>query len=147
MSETIGRIVQTNSSISENDRNTSYGQTEHLAPGVPPSTIAGLSSGEFIGYVADNPDQKIRNKAFHCEIQANNKEISKQSDSYLPLPKVRNEPTQAELETHFANIKLEVAKMVADCLETMKNSPILARKIIIIKPGRLPQNRQRPPNP
>jgi type IV secretory system conjugative DNA transfer VirD4/TraG family protein/YWFCY motif protein len=146
MSETIGRIVQTKSSISDNDRNRSYSESENLAPAVPPSTIAGLSSGEFVGYVADNPDQKIRHKAFHGEILVNNKAIRKQEERFLPLPAVRKEPTPDELENNYAKIKVEVAKMVSDRLETMKKSPILASKIII-KPGLPPQNRQKPPAP
>jgi hypothetical protein len=35
---------------------------------VPASKIASLSSGEFVGMVADDPDQKIDLKAFHSEI-------------------------------------------------------------------------------
>jgi hypothetical protein len=30
--------------------------------------ISALSSGEFIGLVADNPDEKIKLKMFHAEI-------------------------------------------------------------------------------
>jgi len=35
---------------------------------IPQSRISSLSSGEFVGMVADDPDQKIKVKAFHYEI-------------------------------------------------------------------------------
>jgi hypothetical protein len=33
-----------------------------------PSTISSLSSGEFVGMVADNPDEIITLKTFHAPI-------------------------------------------------------------------------------
>lgn len=35
---------------------------------IPASKIATLSYGEFVGVVADNPQQKIKLKMFHSEI-------------------------------------------------------------------------------
>jgi len=143
ISECIGKNVQTKLSVSENSRDSSYSQSEHLDAAVPPSTITGLSAGEFVGYVADDPDQRISTKAFHCEIQSDNDAIRREESRYVDLPIVREEPTQEDLEENFARIKLEVAMMVSDRLEVMRQSPLLANKIII-KPdgGQLRNNKK-----
>lgn len=69
LSERIGRIMQDRQSLSINRNDTSISKSKQLEAAVPASKIAALSSGEFVGMVADTPDQKITLKAFHCEIQ------------------------------------------------------------------------------
>ncbi len=43
-------------------------RSKQLESAIPASKISALSSGEFVGMVADDPDNKIDLKAFHCEI-------------------------------------------------------------------------------
>ena len=47
---------------------TSISRSRQLDSAIPASKIASLSSGEFVGLVADNPDEKIKLKMFHAEI-------------------------------------------------------------------------------
>ena len=68
LSERFGKIIQNRESISINSSETSISKSTQLDQAVPPSTIAALSSGEFVGMVADTPDLKIALKAFHSEI-------------------------------------------------------------------------------
>jgi len=44
---------------------------------IPVSKISSLSSREFVGFVADNTQQKIKLKVFHCEVQNNHEELKK----------------------------------------------------------------------
>ncbi|MGX7836006.1 hypothetical protein ACWKSR_12720, partial [Campylobacter fetus subsp. venerealis] len=53
LSERFGRIIQNRESISINSSETSMSKSTQLDQAVPPSTIASLSSGEFVGMVAD----------------------------------------------------------------------------------------------
>lgn len=68
MLDLIGKIMQDRSSLSINTNDTSISKSKQLEAAIPPSAIASLSSGEFAGMVADNPDCKIELKAFHGEI-------------------------------------------------------------------------------
>lgn len=57
---------------------------------VPASKIASLSSGEFVGIIADDPDNKIHLKVFHSEIQNDHGRINDEMRKYKNLPVVRN---------------------------------------------------------
>jgi len=48
------------------------------------SKIATLSSGEFVGVVADNPEEKTKLKMFHCEIQNDHKDIAAEMKNFFP---------------------------------------------------------------
>ncbi len=68
LSERFGKIMQDRESVSINSGDTSISRSKQLESAVPPSKIASLSSGEFVGTVADDPDCKIELKTFHCEL-------------------------------------------------------------------------------
>jgi hypothetical protein len=69
LSERIGKIIQQRESVSINASDTSLSKSTQLDYAVPASKISALSSGSFVGMVADNPDEKIGLKVFHNEIQ------------------------------------------------------------------------------
>jgi YWFCY protein/Type IV secretory system Conjugative DNA transfer len=64
LSERFGKILQPRQSLSINRNDTSVTQSKQLEMALPTSKISSLSSGEFVGLVADNPDQRIQLKAF-----------------------------------------------------------------------------------
>jgi len=51
--------MQERESVSINRNDTSISRSKQLELAIPQSKISSLSSGEFVGMVADNPDQKI----------------------------------------------------------------------------------------
>ncbi len=69
ISERIGKTMQDRQSLSINSDDTSISKNKQLEYAVPASRVASLSAGEFVGMVADIPDQRIELKSFHCEIQ------------------------------------------------------------------------------
>ena len=75
LSERFGRIMQDRASFSINRMDTSISRSKQLESAIPASKIAALSSGEFVGMVADDPDCKIELKSFHCEIQNNHQSL------------------------------------------------------------------------
>jgi type IV secretory pathway TraG/TraD family ATPase VirD4 len=68
LSERFGKIAQIKKSISVYRNDTSISKSSQMDSAIPQSKISSLSSGEFVGMVADDPDQKIKLKVFHCEI-------------------------------------------------------------------------------
>src|SRR5690606_16248572 len=69
LSERFGKIQQQRKSISINSSDTSVSKSTQLDSAIPASKISSLSSGEFVGMVADNPDEQIKLKMFHNHIQ------------------------------------------------------------------------------
>jgi len=84
LSERFGKIVQERESISINAADTSFSRSTQLDSAIPPSKIASLSSGEFVGTVADDPQQKIQLKTFHAEI-INDHSMLKSSTTMKPF--------------------------------------------------------------
>ena len=119
LSERFGKIVQERESISINRTETSVSRSTQLDAAIPPSKIAALSSGEFVGTVADDPDQKIDLKVFHSEILNDHEAIRKEEDNYNTIPAIRK-ISQYEIQENYFRIKKEINQIVEDKLKTVK---------------------------
>lgn len=84
---------------------------------VPASKIAGLSSGEFVGMVADDPTNKIELKTFHCQIQNDHKAISEEERTYQAIPMVRT-VSQPEIHMNYQRVKEDIKAMVEQLTTT-----------------------------
>lgn len=115
LSERFGRIVHERESISISRNDTSITRSTQLDSAIPPSRIASLSSGEFVGMVADDPDNKIELKTFHAEIINDHSAIKKEQAAYKPIPKVRN-ITPYEIQQNFFRIKQDIIEMTKSLL-------------------------------
>lgn len=62
LSERFGKIIQERQSVSINSSDTSVSRSTQLDYAIPASKISSLSSGEFVGMVADNPETKLNLK-------------------------------------------------------------------------------------
>ncbi|CAL1519182.1 conjugal transfer protein MobC [Chitinophaga sp. MM2321] len=129
LSERIGKINQDRTSMSINRTDTSLSKSKQLEYAVPASKISSLSSGEFVGMVADTPQQKIEYKAFHCEIVNDFDVINQEEAAYKPIPVIR-QVTQAMIDENFMRIKQEVQDIVASEIERMLADPELEGLII-----------------
>jgi hypothetical protein len=115
LSERFGKINQEKESISINSSDTSISKSVQLDYAVPASKISGLSSGEFVGMVADDPDNKIDLKTFHSAIQNDHDAIKKEEEAYQPIPSVR-EVDQAEVLINYHQIKEDIKVLVETVL-------------------------------
>jgi type IV secretory pathway TraG/TraD family ATPase VirD4 len=115
LSERFGKIVQKRESISINRTDTSISKSTQLDAAIPPARISSLSSGEFVGMVADNPDQKIELKVFHAEVQNDHEALKKEMDQYVPLPEVRKVSTD-EIQRNYMIVKEDIRRIVANGL-------------------------------
>ncbi|MBL0744855.1 conjugal transfer protein MobC [Chryseolinea lacunae] len=115
LSERFGKIVQQRESISINRTDTSLSKSTNLDAAVPPSKIASLSSGEFVGMVADDPDQKIALKVFHSEILNDHAALKKEEAAFVPIPVVRT-ITADQILQNYLNIKDDIKIIIDDRL-------------------------------
>jgi hypothetical protein len=129
LSERFGKIMQDRESLSINSSDTSISRSQQLESAVPPSKISGLSSGEFVGMVADDPTNKIALKTFHCEIQNDHEALKKEEESYQPIPVIRT-VDQAMIQRNYNQIKQDVQDIIASEMERLREDPALARLII-----------------
>ena len=133
LSDRIGKIMQDRTSMSINSGDTSISKSKQLELAVPPSTISGLSSGEFVGMVADTPQQKIEHKAFHCNIKADFDAIDKEEKEYKPIPIIRKIDSDM-IQRNYIQIKNDVENIISAELERMLGDPKLKHLVIKKKP-------------
>jgi hypothetical protein len=129
LSERFGKILQDRESVSINRNDTSVSRSKQLELAIPQSKISSLSSGEFVGMVADNPDQKIELKTFCCEIINDHNGLAQEQTTYKEIPKVSN-VTQREVLDNYMRIKKDVTEIVSNEIERMMDTPQLSDLII-----------------
>lgn len=129
LSDRFGKIMQDRESISINDSGTSITRSKQLEAAVPPSKIATLSSGKFVGIVADEPQCKMNLKAFHAEIINDHKAIAKQQNNYQPIPVIRN-LTQDIVQNNFLQIKKDIQEIIQSEMQRLMNDPEQMHKVI-----------------
>ncbi|HWB93283.1 MAG TPA: hypothetical protein VG605_15585 [Puia sp.] len=100
---------------------TSLSKSTQLEAAISPSRIASLSSGEFVGAVADDPKQKIKLKAFHCEILNDFEAIRREEAAYEALPIIRN-ITPEQVQQNYFRIKADIRSLVDGEIQKIKNS-------------------------
>ncbi len=129
ISEKVGKIMQDRESLSINRQDTSISRSKQLEAAVPPSRISALSSGEFVGMVADNPDQKIELKAFHSGIINDHEGLKKEIEAYLELPVVRK-IDNAIVQRNYGQIKQDIQDLIQLEMERLLSDPALMHLVI-----------------
>lgn len=120
LSETFGKIMQERTSMSINSSDTSISKSTQMESAIPASKIATLSSGEFVGIVADSPDVKIKQKMFHAEIQNDHQAIKKEEEGYRALPVIQR-VTAEDVRENYGKIKREVEALLKAELQKIKD--------------------------
>lgn len=129
LSERFGKIMQDRESLSINRTDTSVSRSKQLESAIPASTISTLSSGEFVGTVADDPDNKIELKKIHAEIINDHALLKKESENYKAIFKIRD-INQAMVQANYQQIKREIKDLVAAEMWRIQNDPTLQHLII-----------------
>lgn len=132
LSDRFGKVLQKRQSmtINRNDKSTSIStQMDSL---IPPSKISNLTQGMFVGAVADNFDERIEQKIFHCEIVVDNERVAAETRAYRKIPVITNfvdengvDRMKEQIKENYDRIKAEAKQIVADELERIKNDPDL----------------------
>lgn len=129
MSERIGKIMQDRESFSINSGDTSISRSKQLESAIPASRIAALSSGEFVGLVADNPDNKIELKTFHCEIINDHAQLKKEENAYRDIAVVRK-IDNTMVQRNYLQVKQDIQDIINTEMERLMGDPALRHLVI-----------------
>jgi hypothetical protein len=129
LSERFGKIMQDRESLSINSSDTSVSRSKQLEAAIPPSKISGLSSGEFVGIVADDPDCKIDLKAFHSEIINDHGALKKEQDNYRDIEVIRKLDSNT-VQRNYLQIKQDVQDIIQSEMERLLNDPGLSHLVV-----------------
>jgi hypothetical protein len=119
LSENFGRIVQDKRTMTISDENTSLSKATQLDAAIPASKIASLSSGEFVGIIADEPQQPVELKMFHCRLQNDHEAIAKEEAGYRKIPVIDYVSEEAVTENYY-QVKGEIAQLLTDELKSLE---------------------------
>lgn len=82
----------------------------------------------FVGAVADNFDERIEQKNFHCEIVVDNERVAAETKTYKKIPVISNfvdendvDHMKEMIQENYNRIKAETKQIVADELERICN--------------------------
>lgn len=121
LSERFGKIVQVKESVSINRTDTSISKSSQLDFAVPASKIAGLSSGEFVGMVADDPDQPIKLKTFHGKIINDRSLLTNDHANFNEMPFIRA-VSNPLVNENFFRVKKDIEDIIETEIETLLNA-------------------------
>ena len=99
----------------------------------PDYLISTLTQGMFVGAIADNFDERIEQKMFHCEIVVDNAKVAAETKAYKSIPVITDftdengvDTMKEQIQLNYNRIKEEAKQIVADELERIKKDPALA---------------------
>ena len=127
--ERFGKIMQDRASYSINSSDTSFSKSTQVESAIPPFKISALSSGEFVGMVADDPTCKIELKAFHGEVLNDHQALKKEEDNYAEIPVIRK-LNPALVQRNYLQIKQDVQDIVHAEMERILNDPALTHLMV-----------------
>jgi DNA-binding transcriptional regulator YbjK len=132
LSERFGKVVQHRRSVtnSRNDQSTSIStQLESL---IPASKISNLTQGMFVGAVADNFDEKIEQKIFHCEIVVDHETVAAETKAYRKIPVISNfvdedgvDRMKEKIRENYDRIRAETRQIVEEEIKRIEGEPDL----------------------
>ncbi|WP_431213833.1 YWFCY domain-containing protein [Puia sp. P3] len=129
LAERFPKTLQDKNSLSINRTDVSVSKAKQLEFAVTASLISNLSSGEFVGVVADNPDQPIELKAFHAKVVNDLAAITREKKQFVPLPVIKKVDA-GTIQRNFLQIKTDIEDLKISELERINSDPSLARLIV-----------------
>ena len=132
LSERFGKILQRRQSITINREDKSTSINTQMESLIPASKISTLTQGMFVGAVADNYDERIEQKIFHCEIVVDAEKVKREEQAYRPIPVITdftdadgNDRMKEMIQENYNRIRAEVRQIVADELQRIQSDPEL----------------------
>ena len=113
------RIRQPRTSLSSNSQDVSVSESIQLDPAIPASTISALSSGEFVGIVADDPAMPIILKAVHARIIKDPDAADRARRSLTPLPQVHR-VEEVTIRENYQKVIKDIREIYDDVRMTLE---------------------------
>jgi hypothetical protein len=136
LSDRFGKILQLRQSMTINRQDKSTSLSTQLDSLIPASKISNLTQGVFVGAVSDNFDERIEQKIFHAEIVVDNAKVAAETKAYKMIPGIAsfvdnagNDNMKQEIDKNYNRIKQEVAQIIVDEMERIRNNPELSHLV------------------
>lgn len=133
MSDRFGKVLQKRQSMTINRTDKSTSISTQMDSLIPPSKISNLTQGMFVGAIADNFDERIEQKIFHCEIVVDNERVASETKAYKNMPVITNfvdengvNRMKEMIKENYDRIKAEAKQIVVEELQRIKDDPELA---------------------
>jgi hypothetical protein len=120
ISERFPPITGYKTTVSMNSSDTSISKSEQTTGAVSPSLIATLSSGEFVGIVADDPDRRLSLKAFHATIEK--EEPGKKERKAMPIVR---DVKPGDVTEAFMKVKRDIRELEETEMQRILEDPTL----------------------
>jgi hypothetical protein len=118
-------VIDYKTTVSINSSDTSVARSEQSKESISTATLAALSSGEFVGVLADDPDTPLAIKNFHAKLKKD------PSDNLPPTELPIVTPVDKDLLKENVNrIKNEIQQLVATETKRIMNDPTLKKFIV-----------------
>ena len=134
LSDRFGKIVQMRQSHSVSNDSVTTSTNTQLDALIPPSKIANLTQGIFVGAVSDNFDERIEQKIFHAEIVIDNAKVKAEEATYVPIPEMTSfvddigrDCMEEVIEANYYRIKTDVERIVATEIVRIEADPELSK--------------------
>lgn len=128
LSERFGKILQKRQSVTINREDKSTSINTQMESLIPASKISTLTQGMFVGAVADNFNERIEQKIFHCEIVVDAEKVKREEKAYKKIPVITdftdgdgNDRMKETVQANYRRIKEEVKQIVQEELERIAN--------------------------
>jgi hypothetical protein len=129
LAERFPKTLQDKNSLSINRTDVSVSKSKQLEFAITASLISNLSSGEFVGVIADNPDQPIELKAFHAKVINDLAVLKKEKENFQPLPVIK-QVDAAIIQRNFIQIKEDIENLKIAELDRISSDPALAAFVV-----------------
>jgi hypothetical protein len=136
LSDRFGKVLQLRQSMTINRQDKSTSLSTQLDSLIPASKISNLTQGVFVGAVSDNFEERIEQKIFHAEIVVDNAKVAAETKAYKMIPEIAsfvdndgNDNMKLEIDKNYNRIKQEVAKIIIDEMERIRNNPDLSHLV------------------
>lgn len=136
LSDRFGKVLQLRQSMTINRQDKSTSLSTQLDSLIPASKISNLTQGVFVGAVSDNFEERIEQKIFHSEIVVDNAKVAAKTKAYKMIPEIAsfvdsdgNDTLKQEIDKNYNRIKQEVAQIIVDEMERIRNNPELSHLV------------------
>lgn len=136
LSDRFGKVLQQRQSMTINRQDKSTSISTQMDSLIPPSKISNLTQGMFVGAVADNFDERIEQKIFHCEIVVDNAKVAAETKNYKNIPVITNfvddegvDRVKETIKANYDRIKEDTKRIVELELKRIEDDPLLCHLI------------------
>ena len=136
LSDRFGKVLQLRQSMTINRQDKSTSLSTQMDSLIPASKISNLTQGVFVGAVSDNFEERIEQKIFHAEIVVDNAKVVAETKAYKMIPEIAsfvdadgNDNMKQEIDKNYNRIKQEVAQIIVDEMERIRNNPELSHLV------------------